>query len=151
MQDFLAARQAGVLALLADPVQWLALAAGVLASGLVIGSAFVKTNGSSVGLSYIDESDVQFTEFFEVNAAGTQAVGSGSFTVRQQCPIASCLWLDSWEPKAPGGGSAGYGGADSLVASVTPEPGTYGLMALGLVAVGAAARRRRAMTRITKG
>ena len=102
MQDFLAARQAEVLALLADPVQWLALAAGVLASGLVIGSAFVKTNGSSVGLSYIDESDVQFTEFFEVNAAGTQAVGSGTFTVRQQCPIASCRGSTSWDPKAPG-------------------------------------------------
>jgi PEP-CTERM motif len=106
------------------------------------GSLLFGNNGFSVGLNYIDESGVRFTEFFDVNAEGTQAVGSGTFTVRQQCPIQSCVWLDIMGTQEAGG-AAGYGGAGSLVASVVPEPASWGLMALGLLAVGAVARRRR--------
>jgi hypothetical protein len=108
------------------------------------GGLLFGNSGFSVGLNYIDESGVRVTEFFDVNAEGTQAVGSGIFTVRQQCPIASCLWLDIMGTQDAGSPAAGYGGTGSLVASVVPEPATYGLMALGLVAVGAVARRRRA-------
>lgn len=106
------------------------------------GSLRFGTSGFSVGLNYIDESGERFTQFFEVNEDGTQATGSGTFTVRQECPIASCLWLDIMGTQGTGA-RAGYGGADSLIATVVPEPATYGLMALGLVAVGAAAWRRR--------
>lgn len=108
------------------------------------GSLLFGTNGFAVGLNYIDESGVRFTEFFDVNAGGTQAVGSGTFTVRTECPIASCVWLDIMGSQEVGSGAAGYGGTGGLVASLVPEPATYGLMALGLLAVGAAARRRRA-------
>jgi hypothetical protein len=107
------------------------------------GSLLFGNSGFSVGLNYIDESGVRFTEFFDVNASGTQAVGSGTFTVRSQCPIASCIWLDIMGTQETGM-SAGYGGAGALVASVVPEPTVYSLMALGLLAVGAAARRRSA-------
>lgn len=110
------------------------------------GGLLFGNSGFSVGLNYIDESGVRFTEFFDVNAEGTQAIGSGTFTVREKCPIASCLWLDIMGTQDAGSPTAGYGGGGSggLIASVVPEPATYGLMALGLVAVGAVARRRRA-------
>jgi PEP-CTERM motif len=106
------------------------------------GSLRFGTDGFSVSLSYIDEFGGRFTELFDVNAEGTQAAGSGTFTVREQCPILSCVWLDITGTQEVGG-AAGYGGAGSLVASVVPEPASWGLMALGLLAVGAAARRRR--------
>jgi PEP-CTERM motif len=107
------------------------------------GSLLFGNSGFSVGLNYIDESGVRFTEFFDVNAAGTQAVGSGTFTVRNQCPIASCLWLDIMGTQEAGGGAAGYGGTGSLFASVVPEPAAGALLLLGLAGVAAAARRRR--------
>jgi len=42
-ETFIAQRSAELMALLADPGQWLALAAGIVAAGLILVSAFVKT------------------------------------------------------------------------------------------------------------
>ena len=30
---------------------------------------------------------------FDLNAVGTQAVGSGTFTVLAECPVASCIFI----------------------------------------------------------
>lgn len=106
------------------------------------GSLLFYPTPNGVALNYIDETGARFTEVFEVNAEGTQAVGSGTFTVRGNCPIASCLWIDimgSLEFGTP----AGYIVADPFAGAI-PEPATYVMFTLGLVAVGAAARRRRA-------
>lgn len=104
------------------------------------GSLLFDTYSSGVALNYIDESGVRFTEFFDVNAEATQAVGSGTFTVRGTCPISTCLWIDirgTMEVGSP----AGY-----IVSAQfpVPEPATFGMLALGLLTVGAAARRRHA-------
>jgi hypothetical protein len=104
------------------------------------GSLLFSTAGFGVTFNSIDEAGVRNTVLFDVNDAGTQAVGSGTFTVRANCPIASCIWIDltgTQEIGAP----AGYGG--TVIAAVVPEPATGALLVLGLVAVGVAAARRR--------
>ena len=106
------------------------------------GSLLFDMYGFPVVLSDVDESGVRFTELFDVNAAGTQAECSGTFTVRWECPVASCLWLDIKGTREVGS-PAGYNFSDPFAAGAIPEPATYGMFALGLVAVGAARARRR--------
>ena len=94
---------------------------------------------TSVTFNSIDVEGVRQTILFDLSNP-RQAVGSGTFTVLANCPIASCVWIDV-AGKQGGVPTAGYGG--TTVATPVPEPGTYGLMALGLVGIGAWVRRRR--------
>lgn len=79
---------------------------------------------------------------FDINALRTQAVGSGTFTVRSECPVASCVFIQVFGTQDVGDSSAGYGG--TTIAAVVPEPANWALLALGLAVIGGAARRARA-------
>jgi len=103
------------------------------------GSLLFGTGGFAVTFNSIDEFGDRNTVLFNVNDAGTQAKGSGVFTVRGSCPISSCVWIDLSGTQEVGS-PAGYGG--TVIAAVVPEPATGALLLLGLAAVGAAARRR---------
>lgn len=95
---------------------------------------------SSITFNSIDAEGVRHTILFDLSTP-RHAVGSGTFTVLESCPIASCVWIDVVGQQR-GVPTAGYGG--TTVATPVPEPASYGMMALGLVGIGAFARRRRA-------
>lgn len=107
-------------------------------------SMVVNASGGAVfsllTFNSFDAAGVRKTIVFNINAAGTQAVGSGTFTVLQQCAVQSCVWIDVFGTQPVGGGYAG-----TTIATVVPEPASLALMALGLAAVaGVVTRRRRA-------
>ena len=81
---------------------------------------------------------------FDVNALGTQATGSGTFTVLADCPVASCVFIQVFGTQEIGDSSRGYGLDNVLIATPVPEPAAWALLALGLGVVGGAARRARA-------
>jgi len=81
------------------------------------------------------------TVLFDVNATGTQAVGSGAFTVRSECPVSSCIYIDVFGTQLAGDSTNGYNG--QVVATLVPEPASWALLALGLIVVGSAIRRVR--------
>jgi hypothetical protein len=81
---------------------------------------------------------------FSVNSAGTQAVGSGVFTVLASCPVASCVWIDVIGTQEIGTPTEGYGG--TTVAVAVPEPAVWSSMLIGLAGLGWALRRRRGAT-----
>ena len=66
------------------------------------------------------------TTHFNTNTSGTQAVGSGSFTVLQRCHVVSCVWIDVVGIQ-PVGGIEDYG--PTVVATAVPEPASLALMA----------------------
>jgi hypothetical protein len=94
----------------------------------------------SVVLSSI-KNKVRNIVVFDINADGTQAIGSGVFTVEADCGLEVCVYIDIAGMQE---GAGGYGG--NMVAVAIPEPETYALMLAGLAAVGFAARRRKPAT-----
>lgn len=96
---------------------------------------------NSVSFSSYDASGHRNTVLFDLNASGTQAVGSGMFTVLASCPVASCVWIDISGAQPANTIGAGYGG--TTVVSSVPEPAPYAMLALGLTAFGLARRRAR--------
>jgi hypothetical protein len=98
---------------------------------------------SFVSLSFnsIDEAGVRQTFLFDRNALGTLALGSGSFNVRAECPLVSCVWMDILSTQAGEGGYDGVATASVVREVAVPEPGSGLLMVLGLTAVLAASRR----------
>jgi hypothetical protein len=80
---------------------------------------------------------------FDLNAEGTQAVGSGTFTVLAECPVASCIFIQVIGTQEIGDIDRGYGLGNTFFATPVPEPASWALLGLGLAVVGSIARRRR--------
>lgn len=79
---------------------------------------------------------------FDLNAEGTRAVGSGTFTVLAECPVASCVFVQVIGTQAVGSLSDGYGRDNIFISTPVPEPATWAVLALGLAVVGGVVRRR---------
>ena len=117
-----------------------AIAPGLYGFNAMRVNAFGGVVFSVVTFNSYDAAGMRNTILFGTNAAGTQAIGSGTFTVLQQCPVLNCVWIDVVGTQPVSGG--GYGG--TTVATVVAEPASLALMALGLTATaGFVARRRR--------
>lgn len=117
------------------------IAPGVYSFNGMVVDAFGGVVFNVLTFNSYDAAGVRNTILFDTNAAGTQAVGSGTFSVLEQCPVQSCVWIDVVGTQ-PGGGVGGYGG--TTVATAVPEPAGWALMVLGLAAVlGGAGRRLR--------
>ncbi|MDZ7591614.1 MAG: PEP-CTERM sorting domain-containing protein [Rubrivivax sp.] len=80
---------------------------------------------------------------FDLNAGGTQAMGSGTFTVLAECPVASCIFIQVIGTQEIGDLDRGYGRGNEFLATPVPEPASWALLGLGLAVVGSFARRRR--------
>ena len=121
--------------------------AGVLPGIYIFTNLTVDASGGSsfAGLTFnsFNEQGVRQTILFNLNSVGTQAVGSGNFTVLASCPVTTCVWIDVIG-QSPVGAPWSYGGVGTALP--IPEPSQWALLALGLVAVagaaGAAKRRR---------
>ena len=95
---------------------------------------------SGITFNSFDAEGVRTTVLFSLNASGTSAVGSGTFTVLASCPVETCVWIDVIGLRPVG---APWGYAGTTTALPVPEPSQWALLGLGLAAVAAAARRRR--------
>ncbi len=103
---------------------------------------------TGITFNSIDAAGVRNTILFSLNAGNTQAVGSGTFTVRASCPIQSCVWIDVIGLR-PEGAPWGYGGGGTALP--VPEPTQWALLAAGLAGLGVALRRRTAGQRQAAG
>lgn len=125
---------------------WQIATTGVPPGPYTFSSLFIEATGSlefvAVTFNSIDEAGVRNTILFDLNALGTQAVGSGNFTVRASCPIQSCVWIDIAGTQIAGASGEGYVG--NITALPVPEPGTTALMLGGLAALAGLLRRRAA-------
>lgn len=109
-------------------------------SNMVV-DAFGSTTFTSITFNSYDASGARNAILFDLNAAGTQAVGSGSFTVLETCPVVSCVWIDVAGTRAAGGLPA-YGDGGLTFATAVPEPASAAMLLLGLAGLGVVARRR---------
>lgn len=117
------------------------IAAGTYNFGPLLVDAIGGLSFTSLTFNSYDNAGVRHTVLFDLNALGTQATGSGTFTVRSSCPVASCVWIDVTGLQPAGTQGIGYGG--TTIASVVPEPANAALLALGLAALVGVTRRRR--------
>lgn len=92
---------------------------------------------STLTFNSIDDAGVRQTYVFERNATGSLALLSGGFTVRGNCPIASCVWIDivSVQP-GPGGYVGTAVGTPGPAQGGSPTPTVYDTAAFTEVAVG---------------
>lgn len=97
---------------------------------------------TSVSFRSYDEAGNLDIVDFALNATGTQALGSGPFTVRSSCPVQVCVWIEVLGTQLIGAPpSEGYGGV--VAAAPIPEPASLVLMLAGLGALGTWTRRQR--------
>jgi hypothetical protein len=80
---------------------------------------------------------------FDLDTEGTRAVGSGTFTVLAECPVASCIFIQVIGTQVINDVNEGYGRSDVFLATPVPEPASWALLGLGLAVVGGLARRQR--------
>lgn len=99
---------------------------------------------NSMVFNSYDASGHRNSVLFAINEAGTQAVGSGQFTVLASCPVANCVWIDVVGIQPIGSTDRGYNG--TTVAVAVPEPAVWSSMLLGLGALGWSLKRRRDAT-----
>lgn len=117
------------------------IAPGTYNFGPLVVDAIGGLTFTSLTFNSYDNAGVRHTVLFDLNALGTQASGSGMFTVRSSCPVVSCVWIDVTGLQPAGTQGIGYGG--TTIASVVPEPANAALLAVGLAVVAGMARRRR--------
>jgi PEP-CTERM motif len=114
---------------------------GLLAGDYAFDTIIDTTGGlrfDYVTLSWLTEDGPAFIDF-DVNADGTQASGSGIFSILSD-GCKKCLWLDIYGVEDVSS-ARGYGG--DFNGTVVPEPQTYGLMLAGLGVLAAFMARRR--------